>query len=136
LKGAAVNRETSFGSFDDLVELASTNVRPILNAARAKILELKPDSVEVVRLGEKSATYGVGPSKMKEAFAYLMPFKTHVNLGFYHADQLPDPSGILEGSGAKLRHIKLKAIESLESEPIIMMISASIENRLSTLKKS
>jgi hypothetical protein len=132
-RGAKVKNETRFGSFEELMEMASPHVRPILNAARAKLFELKQDSVEVVRLGEKTAIYGVGPSKMKEAFAYLMPCKTHLNLGFYHADQIKDPKCILEGSGKKLRHIKLKGIESVESEAIITLIRASIENRLATL---
>ena len=55
--------------------------------------------LEVVRLGDRAATYGVGPKKMSEHFCYIAPQKYYVNLGFMYGADLPDPNGLLEGSG-------------------------------------
>ncbi len=41
-------------------------------------------------------------------FAYVNTFKTHVNVGFFHGAILDDPAGLLEGSGKRMRHVKLK----------------------------
>ena len=41
-------------------------------------------------------------------FGYVNAFKAHVNLGFFHGAALPDPVGLLEGSGKYMRHVKLK----------------------------
>lgn len=41
------------------------------------------------------------------AFAYVNTFKTHVNLGFFCGASLADPAGLLEGSGKRMRHVKL-----------------------------
>jgi len=38
-----------------------------------------------------------------------MAAKKHVSLGFYKGTKLPDPDGLLEGTGTKLRHIKIHA---------------------------
>jgi hypothetical protein len=42
------------------------------------------------------------------AFGYVNSFKTHVNVGFFYGAALKDPAGLLEGSGKRMRHVKLK----------------------------
>jgi hypothetical protein len=42
------------------------------------------------------------------AFAYVNSFKSHVNVGFFYGAMLEDPAGLLEGSGKRMRHVKLK----------------------------
>lgn len=41
------------------------------------------------------------------AFAYVGAFKSHVNVGFFNGADLPDPGGLLEGTGRFMRHVKL-----------------------------
>ena len=41
-------------------------------------------------------------------FGYVNAFRAHVNVGFFHGASLPDPAGLLEGSGKYMRHVKLK----------------------------
>ena len=40
-------------------------------------------------------------------FAYVNTFKAHVNVGFFRGAMLDDPAGLLEGSGKRMRHVKL-----------------------------
>lgn len=39
---------------------------------------------------------------------FIKPARAHVNLGFWWGAKLANPDGILEGSGDKMRHIKLR----------------------------
>jgi hypothetical protein len=41
-------------------------------------------------------------------FGYVNSFKSHVNVGFFYGAMLEDPGGLLEGSGKRMRHVKLK----------------------------
>src|ERR1700722_20174996 len=41
-------------------------------------------------------------------FGYVNSFKSHVNVGFFYGAVLEDPAGLLEGSGKRTRHVKLK----------------------------
>jgi hypothetical protein len=41
-------------------------------------------------------------------FGYVNAFTAHVNVGFFHGASLPDPAGLLEGTGKFMRHVKLK----------------------------
>jgi Domain of unknown function (DU1801) len=41
-------------------------------------------------------------------FGYVNSFKSHVNVGFFYGAALEDPAGVLEGSGKRMRHVKLR----------------------------
>ncbi len=71
---------------------------------------------EVVRLGDRAATYGVGAKKMTEGFVYVMPHTSWVNLGFYQGALLPDPDRIREGTGTALRHVKIRTGDDVNRE--------------------
>jgi hypothetical protein len=40
-------------------------------------------------------------------FGYVNTFKAHINVGFFNGAALDDPAGLLEGSGKRMRHVKL-----------------------------
>ena len=42
------------------------------------------------------------------AFAYVNAFTSHVNVGFFQGAGLPDPQHLLEGSGKRMRHVKVR----------------------------
>ena len=42
------------------------------------------------------------------AFGYVNAFSAHVNVGFFLGAWLHDPGGLLEGTGKRMRHVKLK----------------------------
>ena len=107
--------DTRFGTFDELLAERPSDVQAIAESLRSRIFEIDPDAVEVVRLGDNAATYGVGPKKMSEGYVYIMPLKGRVNLGFYHATGLPDPEGLLEGTGRSMRHVKVTDLERLDA---------------------
>jgi hypothetical protein len=40
-------------------------------------------------------------------FGYVNTFKSHVSVGFFNGAALKDPAGLMEGSGKRMRHVKL-----------------------------
>ncbi|HJV43857.1 DUF1801 domain-containing protein [Caulobacter sp.] len=59
------------------------------------------------------------------AFAYVDAFTAHVNLGFYEGASLPDPAGLLEGTGKRMRHVKLRWGQSLDEAALAALIAAA-----------
>jgi len=43
-----------------------------------------------------------------EPFCYVVGYAKHVNLGFCDGASLPDPEGLLEGTGKAMRHVKIR----------------------------
>ena len=58
-------------------------------------------------------------------FGYVNSFKSHVNVGFFHGAVLKDPSGLLEGSGKRMRHVKLKPGHELNAAALRELIDAA-----------
>jgi hypothetical protein len=127
--------DTKFGTFDELMDIAVPEMRPIAERLREIVVEVDPETVEVVRLGDRAATYGVGPKKMSEGYAYILPHKNWVNLGFYKGADLPDPAGLMEGTGKKLRHVKVRSVEDAERPEISTLIEEALAEREQALGK-
>jgi len=125
--------KTRYGTFDELLEIAAPEIRPIAERLREIVFEVDPDTVEVVRLGDRAATYGVGPKKMSEGYSYILPYKNWVNLGFFKGTDLPDPSGLMEGTGKKLRHVKVRSVEDAERPEIRALIEEALAERRQVL---
>ncbi len=51
--------------------------------------------------------------------------KKHVTFGFPFATSLPDPEGLLEGTGKNMRHVKLRTSQDLDKEGLRELIVAA-----------
>ena len=61
-------------------------------------------------------------------FAYVNAFTRHVNVGFYNGADLPDPSALLEGSGKRMRHVKLKPGEAIDEQALGKLIAVACDD--------
>jgi hypothetical protein len=59
------------------------------------------------------------------AFAYVNAFRNHVNVGFFQGVGLPDPHGLLEGTGRFMRHVKLRPDRAIDAEALAALIHAA-----------
>ena len=125
--------KAKLGTFEELLDLAFAPMRPIARRLREIIVDIDPDSVEVVRLGDRAATYGVGPKKMSEGYAYILPHDSWVNLGFYKGALLSDPAGLMEGTGAKMRHVKVRSVDDAGQPAIRSLIEEALSERRQAL---
>ena len=56
-------------------------------------------------------------------FAYVNVFRSHVNVGFFHGYALRDPAALLEGTGKRMRHVKLRP----DHEPNVVALGDLID---------
>src|SRR5690606_7879295 len=59
------------------------------------------------------------------AFAYVNVFTAHVNVGFFRGAEIPDPGGLLEGTGRFMRHVKLRPGRDVDAAALIALIEAA-----------
>ena len=59
------------------------------------------------------------------AFAYVGAFTAHANVGFLFGAELPDPAGLLEGGGKRMRHVKLRWGEPVDEAALGALIAAA-----------
>ncbi len=121
------------GQFEDVVAAAPEH-GDMLRAVRKLVEEVHPSAYEVASRKELSVWWGWGDGKMKQGYAYVMPHKAHVNLGFFQGVALPDPARLLEGTGKNLRHVKLQDVKAVATPAIRALLIAARDERKTTLK--
>lgn len=61
-------------------------------------------------------------------FAYFKTTKKHLTFGFFDATGLHDEAGLLEGSGALMRHLKITETQRLPEDTIRLWIRQAAAN--------
>ena len=122
--------------FGALLAQSSPEASSLAQGARDLIQRVDPQVVEVVWLRQRIAGYGVGPKKMSEHYCYIALFKERINLGFNYGAALPDPEGLLEGSGENMRHVKIQEESQLRSPALRELLEQARLERLEALARS
>ena len=97
-----------------LLEPHSPLIRDVFGALRALAREVMPDAQEQVDLPDRVLAYGFGPPggvRMSGFAVGLIPHTAHVNVQLADGALLPDPTGIVEGTGKRIRHVKCRSLE-------------------------
>jgi hypothetical protein len=58
-------------------------------------------------------------------FGYVNEFRSHANVGFFQGAGLQDPAGLLEGTGKRMRHVKLRPEAALPDAALRRLIEAA-----------
>ena len=78
-----------------------------------------PDVRELMHDGCPTACVG------DAAFGYVAVFRAHSNVGFFFGAALDDPMRLLEGTGKRMRHVKMKPAGDVVEGALEALISAA-----------
>ncbi len=92
---------------------------------RAVVAEALPDGTEQVDFGNRLLAIGRS-MKMRDLLFAIIPHSAHVNLQLADGIDLPNSDGLIEGTGKRIRHIKVRSIEAARSAPVRAAIDAQI----------
>jgi hypothetical protein len=56
------------------------------------------------------------------AFGYVNAFTAHVNVGFFQGAGLDDPADLLQGTGKRMRHVKLRPDSGVDAASLQRLI--------------
>ena len=59
---------------------------------------------------------------------YIAATDSYVNLGFFGGATLTDPSGRIEGTGKRMRHVKVRALEDIDEAQFAAWIGEAVAN--------
>jgi hypothetical protein len=118
-----------YGTFTDAIDGFDPHIQAIAKALRTVITSMHGEFIEVAWPRLRIASYGIGPKKMSEHYAYIAPQRNYVNLGFYHGVALNDRAGLLEGAGKRLRHIKISSVSDAAKKEVRRLLQAALAER-------
>ena len=101
----------------ELVEFLKPYDREVQKLAlslRQLVLEEMAPCHENIYDAYSAVAIGYGPTlRVSDGVFHVAVYAKGVNLGFNQGATLADPSGILEGAGKQIRHIKIRAPEDI-----------------------
>jgi hypothetical protein len=91
----------------------------VVLALRGLVREAAPEAKESIKWAQPVYEEN-GP------FCYIRAFKNHVNFGFWRGVDLPNEAGILEGSGEKMRHVRVTGLEDIREDVFQDLVRAAV----------
>lgn len=80
------------------------------------------DVREVLMDGHPTACVG------DAAFGYVDASSAHVNVGFFLGAMLDDPAGLLEGTGKRMRHVKLRWGQPIDEAALSRLVEEAYQD--------
>ncbi|MBI4492797.1 MAG: DUF1801 domain-containing protein [Chloroflexi bacterium] len=113
---------------EPLLEKLTPEVRTLVQHLRALVKEVMPQVAESVHLGWSAIHYRAGGT-MRDIIVALSPQRAYVNLEFGDGVDLPDPAHRLEGTGKRLRHIKIRRPDDVRDPDVRHLLEAAAARR-------
>ncbi len=113
---SAVKHDPAIGAW---LRAQRDDLRPFVRTWFARMQQCGGDVRELMHDGCPTACVG------DAAFGYVNAFKDHVNVGFFFGALLPDPARLLEGTGKRGRHVKLRPGREVDSAALARLVSAA-----------
>ena len=109
------------------------DLRPFVETWFARMRQCGDDVRELMHDGCPTACVG------DAAFGYVAAYRNHANVGFFFGALLPDPARLLEGSGKRGRHVKLRPGREVDTAALARLVDAAyadIQTRIAASAKS
>ena len=90
------------------------DIQTMAYGARALILEVMPNTFELIDPSANLIAYGLDRG-YKGLICGITLFKAHINIMLAQGASLPDPQGLLKGTGKLARHIKITQLADLKN---------------------
>ena len=121
--------------FQYLLDFKEQEVIDLFSDLRQYILELYPDSNELLyHTHALTAVFSIS-DKLSDAFCMLPIYTNHLNLGFNKGTLLKDPNKLLTGTGNLIRHIDVKKRGDYRNPKVKTLIREAIDFAIKDMDK-
>jgi hypothetical protein len=121
---------TSDAEFRGILEGRSADVSELALAARRLVFDVLPQTVEVVWPTQRTSGYGTGPRKMTDQFVWILPYERHVAMAFPYGVELDDPAGLLQGTGARIRNMRIATLDDVARPELRRLLEVAIGHKV------
>ncbi|MEX2143744.1 MAG: DUF1801 domain-containing protein [Anaerolineales bacterium] len=122
----ALAKKTITIELEDFLAKFEPEVRNLALALRDLVFEIEPNAMEQIDDPAQLLAYGYAQT-YTHLICVIILYKEHVNLGFPRGVDLPDPEGLLEGTGKRARHVKILELDQVETVDVAALLQASAD---------
>lgn len=106
-------------SHEEYLRSKNLGLQEAANELRSLVKKTLPKAKEAINPWHVPIFESHGP------ICYYMAGKNHITLGFIRGTSLPDPEGLLEGTGKNLRHVKIKSVNDLKQKGLLELLQSA-----------
>jgi hypothetical protein len=122
--------------FQTLLDFKNQALIALFTDLRQYILELYPNSNELLyHTHALTAVFSIS-DKLSDAFCMLPIYSNHLNLGFNKGMLLKDPHKLLTGTGNLIRHIDVKVPSDYRNSKVEALIREAIDFAIKDMDKA
>jgi hypothetical protein len=112
---------------DAIIARQPPDMAGLTRAVLAKLRPRFPGAVELVYDKKNSLVIGFCPDdRASNAINSIAVYTKWINLYFFEGDTLPDPEGLLQGSGAMVRSIRLTSADELDRPAVKALMAEAL----------
>ncbi|WP_299436874.1 DUF1801 domain-containing protein [uncultured Aquimarina sp.] len=117
------------------LELKEQNLIELYKDLRAFIMDLYPDTNELLyHTHALTSLYSIS-EKMSDGFCMIPIYNNHLNLGFNKGTLLTDKHNLLTGTGKLIRHIPVKEIRDYRNDKVKDLVKLAIDFAIEDMGK-
>lgn len=113
--------------FQEYLKYKEQELIDLFTDLRNYILELYPESNELLYHTHALTSVFTVSEKMGDGFCTVPIYTSHLNLAFNKGTLLNDPHSLLEGTGKLMRHIPINSKEDYKNEAVKQLILSAIK---------
>jgi hypothetical protein len=115
-------------TWDEVLARHTPEIQAAAHALLGLLLEELPDAVVRFDRGNGLLAVGTG-SGMPDLLFALIPHAGWLNLQLADGADLPNPDGLIEGTGKRIRHVKVRSAEAAVSAAVRSAVKAEVAAR-------
>ncbi len=116
-------------AFDRFLDASAPAVADVARALRSTVLAGAPDVVETFDAGDGLLAFGTGGASLRGFWFAIIPHAAHVNLQLADGADLPNPDGRIEGTGKRIRHVKIRSVDDAQAPWLRAVIERQVAFR-------
>ncbi|HYM34135.1 MAG TPA: DUF1801 domain-containing protein [Steroidobacteraceae bacterium] len=119
--------DTSASQINEFIERYTPEIARTFKGSRRKMRAIVPRGYELVYDNYNALAIGYGPGeKASDAIVSIVAYPRWVTLFFLYGSGLKDPDSLLEGSGSRVRSIRLRSADDLDRRAIKQLIAQAL----------
>ena len=124
---ATASTQSPAQQLDGFIGRFAPPMAKLAKAALKKMRERLPGAVEMVYDKANALVVGFCPNeRASDAITSMAVYSKWINVYFFEGDSLPDPEGILQGSGTMVRYVRLTSAADLDRPAVKAVLAEAI----------
>src|SRR5271154_2233647 len=127
-EGIAMKMESAEEQLDRFLDAFTPEVADTARKALAKLRKRLPHAIELVYDNYNALACGFSPTeRASDGIFSVAVYPQHANFFFLQGAKLPDPDGLLQGAGSRVRHIRLEDERTLDRVDVKAMMATAMK---------